>query len=92
MPRPHSTPGKDLEPIVQEAGGTRAGLDRCGKSPNGIRSPDRPARSQSLYRLSYPAHSREVPGRKPVTTDNNNNAPLHFNICKEIGVKLDNRH
>ena len=22
----------------------------------GIRSPDRPARSQSLYRLSYPAH------------------------------------
>jgi hypothetical protein len=24
--------------------------------PRGIRSPDRPARSQSLYRLSYPAH------------------------------------
>jgi hypothetical protein len=38
--------------------GPRAGLDRCGKSrPTGIRSPDRPARSQSLYRLSYPAHS-----------------------------------
>ena len=37
----------------------RAGLDRCGKSrpPTGIRSPDRPARSQSLYRLRYPAHS-----------------------------------
>jgi hypothetical protein len=35
----------------------RAGLGRCGKSrPTGIRSPDRPARSQSLYRLSYPAH------------------------------------
>ena len=35
--------------------GPRAGLDRCGKSgpPTGIRSPDRPARSQSLYRLSY---------------------------------------
>jgi hypothetical protein len=33
----------------------RAGLDRCGKSrPIGIRSPDRLARSQSLYRLSYP--------------------------------------
>jgi hypothetical protein len=37
--------------------GPRAGLDRCGKSrPTGIRSPDRPARSQLLYRLSYPAH------------------------------------
>jgi hypothetical protein len=29
--------------------GLRAGLDRCGKSrPTGIRSPDRPARRQSL--------------------------------------------
>jgi hypothetical protein len=40
--------------------GPRVGLDRCGKSrpPPGFffRSPDRPARSQSLYRLSYPAH------------------------------------
>jgi hypothetical protein len=26
-------------------------------APTGIRSPDRPARSQSLYRLSYPAHT-----------------------------------
>ena len=38
--------------------GPRAGLDRCGKfASTGIRSPDRPARSQSLYRLSYPAHT-----------------------------------
>ena len=38
--------------------GPRAGLDRCGKSrPTGIRSPDRSARSQSLYQLSYPANS-----------------------------------
>jgi hypothetical protein len=36
--------------------GPRAGLDVCEKShPTGIRSPDRPARSHSLYRLSYPA-------------------------------------
>ena len=39
--------------------GPRAGLDGCGKSrppppPAGIRSPDRPAHSKSLYRLSYP--------------------------------------
>ena len=36
--------------------GLRADLDWCGKSrPTGIRSPDRPARRQSLYRLRYPA-------------------------------------
>ena len=30
--------------------GPRAGLDRCGKSrPTRIRSPDRPARSQSIH-------------------------------------------
>jgi hypothetical protein len=35
--------------------GPRAGLDRCGKSrPHRVRSPDRPARSESLYRLSCP--------------------------------------
>ena len=35
----------------------RAGLDKCEKSrlPR-IRSPNRPARSQSLYRLRYPAN------------------------------------
>ena len=59
-PRPLFTPGKDPVPILQKAGwGHRAGLDRCGKShPTVIRSPDRPARSQSLYLLSYPAHNK----------------------------------
>jgi len=39
--------------------GPWAGLDRCGKfAPIGIRSPDRRTRSQSQYRLSYPAHNR----------------------------------
>jgi hypothetical protein len=38
--------------------GPEAGLDRCGKSrPTGIRSPDLPARSESLYRLRYPGSS-----------------------------------
>jgi len=41
--------------------GLRTGLDRCGKSrPTGIRSPDRPARRQSLYRLRYPAHRVKI--------------------------------
>ena len=41
--------------------GPRAGLDVCGKSrpPTGIGSPDLPARSQSLYRLSYRAYYSE---------------------------------
>jgi hypothetical protein len=36
--------------------GPRAGLAGCGKSPppSGIRYPDRPARSESVYRQSYP--------------------------------------
>ena len=38
--------------------GPRAGLDGRGKSrPHRDSIPDRPARSQSLYRLSYPARS-----------------------------------
>jgi hypothetical protein len=39
----------------------RAGLDVCKNlAPSEIRSPDRPACSQSLYRLSYPAHTINV--------------------------------
>ena len=38
----------------------RAGLDGCGKSRplTGIRPPDRPARSESLYRQSYPGRPK----------------------------------
>jgi hypothetical protein len=43
--------------------GPRAGLDRCGKSrPHQDSIPDRPARSQSLYGLSYPAHHLHIMG------------------------------
>jgi hypothetical protein len=57
-PQPHFTPGKDPVPIVQEAGWAPGPVWTGGKSrPTGIRSPDRPARSQSLYRLSYLAHN-----------------------------------
>ena len=57
-PRPLFTPGKDPVPIVQEAGWALgpvwSGAENLAST--GIRSPDCPARSQSLYRLSYPAH------------------------------------
>jgi hypothetical protein len=39
--------------------GPRAGLDTYEKlAPTGIQSLDRPAHSQSLYRLSYLAHTQ----------------------------------
>ena len=49
-------PGRDPVPVVQEAewapGPVWTGAENL--APTGIRSPDRPARSESLYRLSYP--------------------------------------
>ena len=50
-------PGKDLVLIVQEAGWALGSVWAGGKfRSTGIWSPDRPARSHSLYWLSYPAH------------------------------------
>ena len=47
-------PAKDPVPIVQEAGWAPRSVWTSAENlaPTGIRSPDRPARSQSLYRLS----------------------------------------
>ena len=58
MPRPLFTPGKDPVPNVQEAGWAPGPVWTGAENlaTPGIRSPDRPARNQSLYRLSYPAH------------------------------------
>jgi hypothetical protein len=56
-PRPHITPGKDPIPILLEAGWSTGPVWTSGKSrPHRDSIPDRPARSQSLYRLDYPAH------------------------------------
>ena len=56
------TPGKDPVPIVQEAGWAPGPVWTVAENltRTGIRSSDRPARSQSLYRLSYPAHCNLV--------------------------------
>ena len=57
-PRPgRFTPGKDPVPIVNEAVWATGPVWRGAENlaPTGIRSPDRPARSKSLYRLRYPA-------------------------------------
>ena len=52
------TPRKDRVPIVQETGWATGPVWTGAENlaPTGIRSLDRPVRSQSLYRLSYPAH------------------------------------
>ena len=43
--------GKTLHPLYRMWVGPRAGLDGSGKvASNGIRSPDRPARSESIFR------------------------------------------
>jgi len=58
MPRPLFTPGKDPVPIVREAewapGPVWTGAENLAVA--GIPSLDRPAHSQSVYRLHYPAH------------------------------------
>ena len=61
-PRPLFTPEKDPVPIVQEAGWTPGPVWTGAENLafTGIRSPHRPALSQSLYRLRYPAHLTEI--------------------------------
>ena len=56
-PRPFFTPGKDKVPILLEAWWAPEPVCTGGKSlPHRDSILDRPARSQSLYRLNYQAH------------------------------------
>ena len=55
--RPYFTPGKDPVPILQKAGWAPGPVWTGVKSrPHRDSIPDRPARSQWLYRLSYTVH------------------------------------
>ena len=50
-------PGKTRYPLYRRLGGPQGQSGRVWKispPPNGIRSPDRQARSELLYRLRYP--------------------------------------
>jgi hypothetical protein len=55
--QPLFTPRKNPAPIVQEAGWAPGPVWTGAENlaPSRIRSPDRPAHSESLYRLSYPS-------------------------------------
>jgi hypothetical protein len=90
-PQPLFSPGKDPVPIVQEAEWAPGPVwtDEENLASTGIRSPDRPARSQSLYRLSYPAQMLHA---SPIKVHDTNSIlcacqrqfkPLHSatNIC-----------
>ena len=58
MPRPHFTPGKEPVPTLQKAGWAPGPGWKNGKTrPHRDLIPDRPVCRQSLYGLSYPAHS-----------------------------------
>ena len=59
-------PEKTRYPLYRRLGRPqgRSGRVRKISPPTGIRSPDRPARSESLYRLRYPGPNADVPGYK----------------------------
>jgi len=50
------SPGQTRYPLYRRLGGPQiqSGRVRKNLAPTGIRSPDRPARSASLYQLTYP--------------------------------------
>ena len=54
-PYPRERPGTHLQEVGWASGPVWTGAENL--APTGIRSPDRPARRQSLYRLRYPAHT-----------------------------------
>ena len=67
-PRPHFTPRKDPVPILQEAGWAPGPVWTGGKPrPHRDSIPDRSARGQSLYRLSYEAHKYKCSENKLCT-------------------------
>jgi len=62
-------PGKTRYPLYRMLGGPQGSSGRVWKisSPTGIRSPDHPARSESLYRLRYPGpHELHLRYSKPL--------------------------
>ena len=78
-PRPFFTTGKYPLLIVQEAGWAPEPVWTGGKTrPTGMRSSDRPARSQSLYRLSYPAHKCDAEPYTKFNEDGETDAAISF--------------
>ena len=94
-------PGKTRYPLYRRLGGPqgRSGRARKISPPNGIRSPDRPASSESLYRLSYPSPRRATTGFaiKTLRIGGNINVSYTSTITTKdfriyAGVQLTNIH
>ena len=86
-PRPHFTPGKDPVPILQEAGWAPGPVWTGEKSrPHRDSIPDRLARSQSPYRLSYRAHIKceSHVKCKCVSRTNMHHTQVHVKICVNV--------
>jgi hypothetical protein len=83
-PRPHFTPGKDTVPILQETRWAPGPVWTDGKScPHRDSIPDRPARSQSLYRLSYPAHHKDGIPHYYTYVIQNHKISIHMHLTKQ---------
>jgi len=96
-PWPHFTPRKIPVPIVQEGGWAPRPVWTDGNSRPHLDSiSDRPARSQSLYRLSYPAHTFD-PGERQTVRTTSQAHPASYSTTKGQGLKVNtdsclNRH
>ena len=89
-PRPHITPGKERVPILQEAGWAPGPIWTGGKSrPHRDSIPDRRARSQSLYRLSYRAHHLALGLKKKESYKSRHLLPVWaFMACSKLKFTL----
>jgi hypothetical protein len=86
------TPGKTRYPLYRRLGGPQ---DRSGQMqkispPTGIQSPDCPARSQSLYWLSYPAH--KVTTNRQLKSINYNFTHCFVRVWSFISSTNGNKH
>ena len=86
----HFTPGKDPAPILREAGWTPGPVWTGGKArPHRDSIPDLPARSQSLYQLSYlnnTPSTHVITGNQPTRT-------LHtFNVFETLYPPYSQRY
>jgi hypothetical protein len=88
--QPYFTPGKDPVHIVQETGWV-PGPENLASA--GIRSPDRPARSQSLYRMSYREVGSITKSRHLwITEDWESTWEKHYTTSEMIMLNIQSYH
>ena len=86
-PQPLFTSKNDPVPIVQEARWAPGPVWTGRKSrPTGIRFPDHPAHSHSLYRLSYPAYSYTQFIQETKNMTQKSNLKLFNNNCSTAKI------